>query len=725
MESIFTSSSLLTAYQWLFEQDDEISFAMDTNGRIQLMNEAATRLLGYSATDFFNMDYTAILLKQHAAQTVQHFQRVFTGHKESFRTALRHKNRQVVYVAVTAVPIFHDQKIQGAIGIARVRTEEQYNSDLLNGQNAVLQMIAKGAPIQDVLQQIVNTIERFSPGHPCSILLLDEEKKHLYHGAASHLPNEYITAINGAAIGENQGSCGTAAYLKKPVMTTDIKQDPTWANYRDIALKHGLKACWSTPVFDNDRNVLGTFAMYYHHVSAPTSMDKRIIQEATDLASLAIQHYKAKNQIQQLAYHDYLTGLPNRRQFRRVLDETIAHSPDETHALLFLDLDRFKFINDSFGHKSGDELLKMIVGRIQSRLDDTVLFSREGGDEFTILLKSADEQQADNMAKIVLDEFRAPFTLFENDLFITASIGISLYPRDGLQEEELFRKADIAMYEAKKRGRNSYEFYTNTLDRQSLKKLKTESELRTALDRGELFLVYQPVHNLCTGQLQGAEALIRWNSRHFGLVSPADFIPLAEETGLIIPIGEWVIRTACRQLNIWQTLGQPIQSISVNLSISQFYQHNLAGMIESILQETGVHPSHVTCEITESMTMDTDNAAAVLHSLKSLGVSISIDDFGTGYSSLSYLQKLPIDTLKIDQSFVRDIAVNESAEKIATTIILMAHHLGLHVVAEGVETAEQLQILKDYRCNAAQGYLLGRPVPPDEFFPQDHPIGFS
>lgn len=716
MENIFWSSSLLDVYQSLFEQDDEVLFALDTKGNIQLMNKASTNILGYTSAEFNQINYKDVIPEKHVADVKAHFAHVLQGNKSSFRMMFQHKNGYMVHLSINAVPIYSDGAVQGAFGVGRVRTHEQYTSELLNGQNHILQMIAKGSPFQAVLHQIVATMERISPGHPCSIMLLDEEKSSMSYAAAPHLPQEFLDNTDGVLVQENHGSCGSAAFLKTPVIVKDIEHDLRWTKYRDIALKHHLRACWSTPVFDDDQQVIATFAMYALQVVEPTEDDKRLVREATRLTSLAIQHYQAKEQIQKLAYHDHLTGLPNRRHFRKALEETIAHYPDDTHALFFLDLDRFKFINDSFGHKTGDDLLTMIVDRIRARLGGSILFSREGGDEFTIWLERTNGQAAADMAASILDTFREPFSLHENELFLTASIGISLYPHDGLQELELFRKADIAMYEAKKHNRNSFQFYTILLDRQSLKKLKMESELRSALERDELHLVYQPIQNLRTGEIYGAEALLRWNSRHFGFVSPAEFIPITEETGLIIPIGEWVIRTACRQLKKWQTEGHPLTCMSVNLSISQFYQPGLAETIASILTETGVDPSHLTCEITESMTIDTDHAAAVLHQLQNIGVFISIDDFGTGYSSLSYLQKLPLDTLKIDQSFVREIATNESAEKIATTIILMAHHLGLHVVAEGVETEEQLSILKKYRCNAAQGYLLGRPAPPNEFY---------
>ncbi|MCI2254796.1 EAL domain-containing protein [Domibacillus sp. PGB-M46] len=716
MENLFWSSSLLDVYQSLFEQDDEISFAIDTKGNVQLMNEAAVRILGYTSAEFNRIDYKKIIPTEHVAEVEAHFSHVLQGNKASFRMMFQHKDGYIVHLSVNAVPIYENGAVQGAFGIGRVRTNEQYTSELLNGQNCILQMIAKGAPFDEVLHQIAAMAERISPGHLCAIMLLDQEKRALFHVAAPGLPDKYVTYIDGVPVAENQGSCGTAAFLGAPVIAADLAKDRRWSGYRDIALKHQLHACWSTPVFDDDQQIIATFAMYARQPAVPTEADKRLIREATRLTSLAIQHYRAKEQIHQLAYHDHLTGLPNRRQFRQALENTIARYPHDTHALFFLDLDRFKFINDSFGHKTGDDLLKMIVDRIQTRLGHSLLFSREGGDEFTVWIERTSGQDAADMAAAILGTFREPFSLQGNELFMTASIGISLYPHDGIQEQDLFRKADMAMYEAKKKNRNSFQFYTSMLDRQSLKKLKMESELRSALEREELSLVYQPIQNLCTGDIYGAEALIRWNSRHFGLVSPGEFIPIAEETGLIIPIGEWVIRTACRQLKAWQEEGRSLTCMSVNLSISQFYQSNLAETIQAIIEETGIQPSHLTCEITESMTMDTDNAAAVLQQLQRIGVFISIDDFGTGYSSLSYLQKLPLDTLKIDQSFVRDIAVNESAEKIATTIILMAHHLGLHVVAEGVETAEQLSILKEYQCDAAQGYLLGRPAPPDEFF---------
>ncbi|WP_052712081.1 bifunctional diguanylate cyclase/phosphodiesterase [Domibacillus indicus] len=716
MQNIVWSSSLPEVYQTLFEQDDEISFAMDTKGNIQLLNKAAVQILGYTRAEFSRVDYSKIISGDQLEAVTDRFHSVLQGNKASFRMTVKSKEGKIIHLSVNTVPIFEEGHVKGAIGIGRVRTEEQYTRELLNGQNYILQMIARGEPFGDVLHQIAVTMERISPGHPCSILLCDEEKKHLSHGAAPHLPAEYVSAINGISIGPAQGSCAAAAFLRKPVVAADIQNDPSWADRnKELALAHGLKACWSTPIFDDDEQVIGTFAMYSGHVAAPSEADIRLIQEATDLTSLAIQHYKAKEQIQMLAYHDQLTGLPNRRQFRQKLEQTIKYHPEHPHTLFFLDLDRFKFINDSFGHKTGDDLLTMIVDRVGSCLGENALFSREGGDEFTIWLEHTNRQEAADTAAAILETFQEPFLLKETELFMTASLGISLYPDDGLQEQELLRKADIAMYEAKKQGRNMFQFYTDILDDQSLKKLKMESELRSALSRNELSLVYQPIQHLETGKVYGAEALIRWNSREFGFVSPAEFIPLAEETGLIIPIGEWVLRTACGQFQTWRAQRMPLTCMSVNLSIFQFYQPDLPGMIRSILTETGMEPSHLTCEITESTTMNTETAAAVLMQLKDLGIGLSVDDFGTGYSSLSYLRKLPLDTLKIDQSFVRDIAVNENAEKIATTIILMAHHLGLHVVAEGVETPDQLAILKAYRCDATQGYLLGRPVPPEEF----------
>jgi diguanylate cyclase (GGDEF)-like protein len=419
-----------------------------------------------------------------------------------------------------------------------------------------------------------------------------------------------------------------------------------------------------------------------------------------------------------LAHYDGLTGLPNRLLFLDRLNQTMAqaHRNERLVAVMLLDLDRFKAINDTLGHTMGDLLLKSVAERLVScvREDDTV--ARLGGDEFTILLPEIRYiQDAAAVAQKILDTFARPFLLDGHEVFIGTSIGISFYP---FHEElnALLRNADTAMYEAKRHGGNTYQFYTEEMSTVSLRRLSLEGALHRALERGEFVLHYQPLVDLIRGEIVGAEALVRWRHPELGLLGPMEFIPLAEENGLIVPIGEWVLRTACAQVRAWQEAGlRPIR-VAVNLSARQFYQKDLVGFVTRILEQTGLDSRYLELEITEScLIQNTQMMIALLTELNRLGVRFSIDDFGTGYSSLSYLKRFPVDTLKIDRSFVCDIGTDPDDAAIVKAIIVLAQSLEMHVVAEGVETQTQLDFLRTYQCNEVQGYLISRPLPAEDF----------
>lgn len=426
----------------------------------------------------------------------------------------------------------------------------------------------------------------------------------------------------------------------------------------------------------------------------------------------------AEERFAHLAHHDSLTGLPNRVLFHDRLQLAMIEAKRHHHsvAVLFLDADRFKTINDTLGHDVGDDLLKQIAQRLTSslRAGDTV--SRLAGDEFALILPAVeDTNDTRHLARRLLGCFSEPFQLKEQHIFITASIGVTLYPGDATTVEGLLKNADTAMYRAKYAGRNNFQFYSAAMHDEALKRLKLENCLRGSMERNELILHYQPLVNIKTGQIEGMEALLRWNHPEFGLVPPLDFIPLAEETGLIIPIGEWVLRTACSQARDWQIAGLAPLQLSVNLSARQF-QRDLAGVVSSILQETNLEPKYLELELTESVVMQNPEAAvATLDALDRMGVRLSIDDFGTGYSSLSYLKRFPIDKLKVDRSFVRDIPGDADDMLITTGIIGLAHSLGIQVVAEGVETHAQLGFLREQQCDVMQGYYFSKPLPASEF----------
>lgn len=430
------------------------------------------------------------------------------------------------------------------------------------------------------------------------------------------------------------------------------------------------------------------------------------------------ERHTFESKLAYMATHDALTGLPNRTLFNDRLEQALAHASrnDRLVALMFLDLDRFKNINDTLGHDIGDLLLKAVAERLKAcvRADDTL--ARLGGDELTLIMDDLDHvDSATIVAQKILFALEQPFHLAGHEIFISGSIGITFYPFDDIEAGELVKNADTAMYSAKNLGGNNFQFYTAKMNAMVRSQLDMETRLRYALERNELFLHYQPQIDLESGRILSVEALLRWQNPELGLVPPAQFIPIAEDTGLILPISEWVLRAACAQAVAWQKAGLGMICVAVNLSARQFAQPDLVEMINSILDETGLEACDLDLELTESMVMhSTERTITTMHQLKRLGVLISIDDFGTGYSSLSYLKRFPIDILKIDRSFVRDITINPDDAAIASAIIAMAHNLKLKVIAEGVETAEQLVFLRDHRCSAVQGYYFSEPLPPED-----------
>jgi len=454
----------------------------------------------------------------------------------------------------------------------------------------------------------------------------------------------------------------------------------------------------------------------FEQLSQPHLLDGRPVGRVWSFRDVT-DWKRAEERLVELAHFDQLTGLPNRILFQDRLRQALpqASRTGKLVALLFLDLDRFKLVNDSLGHTVGDLLLKEVASRLTHcvRKSDTV--ARLGGDEFTVLLTNITSvHDAAKVAQKILDDFSRPFGLQGPELFVTPSIGITLYPFDGDDIDLLLKNADTAMYRAKQMGRNNYQFYSADMNTATIAQLTLESSLRYALKREEFLIHYQPQVDLETGQITSVEALLRWQHPSLGLIGPQEFIPIAEETGLIVPIGEWVLRTACAQAAAWRKAGLPPIRMVVNLSIRQFKQPQLIENIEQILREAGLGPQHLGLELTESMLMENEErTVSVLAELNKLGIQISIDDFGTGYSCLRYLKCFPIHILKIDQSFVREIETNATDAAIVTSIIMLARNLGLKVVAEGVESAAQLEFLKANGCDRMQGYYFSKPLTPE------------
>lgn len=449
------------------------------------------------------------------------------------------------------------------------------------------------------------------------------------------------------------------------------------------------------------------------------------IEESTVLLGVSTDITERKRYEDELTYqakHDVITGLPNRRLFNEDLTYLLKKSSTEENkaVIMLIDLDRFKYINDTLGHDIGDLLLTEVSRRLEHFLSVNQFVGakvyRQGGDEFTLLFPNCNKDQAVEKATLLLNQFQKGFTIGDKEFHITPSIGICVYPDDGYDAKTLMKNADTAMYYVKEREKNNFKLFDQDMNHHFYRKMVIEKELRTALENEEFQLHYQPLLNLKSGTFSGVEALIRWNNKNFGNVPPGEFIQIAEETGLIIPIGEWVLKTACEQAYHWQQQGYPPMKIGVNISVRQLIDEKFVSKVAAIIEKSQLHPSFIDFEITESIAMyDPETMIAKLINLKKLGISLSMDDFGTGYSSLSYLKRYPLDTLKIDRSFIKDITTNEDNKAIVKSIISMAKNLQMNVIAEGVENQEEYQFLSSINCNQVQGYGISYPLTAENF----------
>ncbi len=604
--------------------------------------------------------------------------------------------------------------VGSCLDISARKLEEMVERD----RRLILEQVARDEPLTQVLGSVVGMLETQLPGSRCSVLLLHEGRLHL--GSAPRLPDDYSSALEGLAIGPSVGSCGSACYLNRSVVASDIASDPLWANYRTLALRHNLHACWSVPIPASDGGVLGSFAVYHDRPSVPGDADLELLVAASRLAAVAIEHRRLTDRLAHQGQHDALTGLPNRLLLQDRLGQALALAMRKQHqvAVLFMDLDHFKQINDTLGHSHGDLLLCEVARRLESCIRRSDTLARLGGDEFMVVVPELDDpQDAMRVAGKLLETMRAPFHVGEHEFFLGTSIGISLFPADGDDAETLMASADTAMYRAKEAGRDNCMWFTPQMNIHVLERVEMERQLRHAMALGQLSLRYQPQTDQW-GEINGFEALLRWKHPTLGMVPPSQFIPVAEESGLIVAIGEWVMREACRCMAAWRRGGHESLTISVNVSAVQFRRGDLLETVRRVLADTRLDPMALELEITESLLLRNAAEASVnLAELRKIGVGVAIDDFGTGYSSLSYLHKLPVSRLKIDQSFVCEIGMKPLAGRdeapIIRTIIALAHNLGLTVVAEGVETRAQLDLLKSLGCDGFQGYLLHLPLTED------------
>ena len=683
-------------YRDLFDNVLTGVYRTSPKGEIVLANPALARMLGYSP------DEKVIIRRQNP----EHFELVLRteGHIRGVEDQWQRKDGCLIAVRETARAVYDDTgSVAFFEGIVEDITSEKRAEQFDRGCRRILEMVARNADLDDIFDSIADLLEAQSPGILCSIMIRREDRvfpvrtSRFYDGLAKV----------GLPIGTAYGPSSYATATGSNIVIHDVDQSDVLAQVRELSTSYGLKSAWSTPI--GSKGIIhGAITMFRTEPYSPDSHELEMTETASRLAAVAIEHRSLYENLHRQATKDRLTGLPNRFVFEETLLGSLATY--EKVALLCVDLDRFKEVNDSLGHHIGDRLIQQAAIRMSTQVGDATVFARTGGDEFAIVLPNADRKQAEACAMRLLATLQSVFEVDDYELFVTGSIGIAVYPDDSVTAVELQQKADAAMYRAKNRGKNGYAFYEEQLEKGAKERLETETSLRRALQNGELTLFYQPQVDL-DGRLRGMEALLRWEHPKRGLISPADFIPLAEETGLIVPIGSWVIREACRQCACWQKAGFGSVKVAVNVSALQFYFSDLVEIVRSALQASAVPSECLELELTESLIMrNSEDSTRELQRLRALGVTVAIDDFGTGYSSLSYLQKLPVDLLKIDRSFLQDVnAVGTCA--LIQAITALAHSLGLRVTAEGVETESQLNSIRKIGVDMAQGYLFGRPMP--------------
>lgn len=710
-------------YRVVVETANDAIITIDERDIITYANPGEKKIFGHHPTQLRGQNLAILLPPQplpgkwiaagdHDEET--HVRRSWDGGDVS----AIHKSGREILLEIS-VAEFQDEGHSFFTGIMRDVTHHRQAEILCSSQNQLLEQIATGRSLPKILDALVRMIESQCDGMLGSILLLDADGVHLRHGAAPHIPATFMVAIDGLSIGPQVGSCGTAMYYNKPVIVADILRDPLWADYCTLASQCGLRACWSIPIRSHDGKVLGSFAMYYTEVRSPTSEELRLAALGSHIAGIAIERQRTEDYISHLAHHDALTGLPNRTLLQAVLSQAVvqARRHKSAVAVLYIDLDNFKIVNDSHGHHIGDCLLKTVAERLRACVREEDQVARLAGDEFMIILPTPRQsEEAASVATKVLEVLLHPFLAEGHELHAGASIGISLYPNDGETAGSLMQAADTAMYHAKQKGGGNYQFFSQHLNVAIQHRLTTESLLRHALAYEELTLHYQPQVDMKSKRIFAAEALIRWRHPERGLICPSEFIAIAEDTGLLVPIGEWALREACRQLKRWHDAGHTDLKMAVNMSARQIAQPGMIATVAEVLKETELTAESLSLEMTEStLTQPDEKLLNVLRGLKEMGIQLSVDHFGHGNFSMSYLQQFLIHTLKIDQAFMHGMDRDQTDITIADGVIAMARSLHLEVIAEGVETDEQASFLESHGCLSAQGYFYGKPVTSDAF----------
>ena len=708
-----------TRFRTLWETSPDAILMIDQNSMICYANPAVEALFGYPAAEVTGQQL-AMLQPE----------RLRKAHGDGLSRYLASGQARIDWRGTTVpglhrdgheIPlevVFTEATIDGVrtfTGFMRDITERKRAHELITRQNRVLHMIAAGADLPETLGAIVEMLDELCLDVRSALqgLLLGEGYAGWNGTAGLTLPllQHWLQEHDSALVAPpSDTTCATDL----PLMSVDFEQADVPAELLRFAHQFDIKYCSVWPVYGRQRQLLATVTLLFRTVRDPTPWERSLLSAAIDLAAMAIDNKRSDERIRHLAHTDTLTGLPNRARFLQDLAQAIARSArnDREVALLFMDLDRFKKINDTLGHDAGDRVLCEIAQRLRAVVREVDIVARLGGDEFVVVVENlGNPALIGAIAQKLIDELSRSIELDGQLFHLSASIGISVYPADGIDTHALIKNADLAMYRVKETGRNGYQFYAEKMSVGSLERMRLEVDLRQALERDELVLHFQPKLDLRDGSITGVEALVRWQHPELGLLDPSTFIALAEETGLIVRIGRWVTQAACAQMKALIDTGLAPGRIAINLSARQFRHEKLVEDIVDALQHHGISPTALELEITESLVMDNpEHAITVLNRFKALNMHLAMDDFGTGYSSLANLKRFPFDSVKVDRSFIRDLAHDPNDAAISRAIIAMAHALRLRVVAEGVETEAQLAFLRKHGCDEIQGYHFARPM---------------
>lgn len=702
------------AYRLLAENASDLIGTVDIHGNVLYASPSHKTVLGIDHNEYVGQSVLTYVHPDDLPRIQESLRRIPIDKKAShgeFRYL--HADGHSVTVEVKAEPVLDQNgEVASLVIIARDITTKKRAQELLRGQNEILNLIVRGTPLEDVLTKIALRVDSHQSGNKCWIVITKPEYQ-LSIGPG--LPEGYLDDMKPYLTREIM-----QRYLHESAVFTDIENDSKWKkvpHIYDVAMRNDLKSVWSKPLVLPSGEPIGVFGIYYAETNPPKG-ELELYDAYGQLAALAIEQRIQGDEIAFLAYHDPLTELPNRRVLESTFEDIRSSKGSGTKcAVMLLDIDRFKGINDTFGHSIGNQVVQIMATRLLKCIREGDLVTRWGGDEFAILLRNYEDiADALDIAERILQSVQEVVRIDDHEFYVTTSIGIAFYPEQSTDLRELLRFADGAMYETKAQGRNGISVYHPGINNRLHDTLTLERDIRKAIDNNEFELYYQPKLDIHTNQITGAEALIRWNHPKRGFVSPAEFIPVAEESGAIIPIGRWIIETVLKQLKTWEAEGGPMIPVALNVSAKQLVKSKFWEYVRDALKRFEVDSKWLELEITETAILSNEELASkTIEELSKLGVIMTLDDFGTGYSSLSFLTRFDIRTIKIDKSFITGACSDSKRRTIVTTLISLAHNLDLNVVAEGVETAEQLAFLRAHGCNEVQGYFYSKPVPIREF----------